>query len=99
MFRNFLYSQTHHLQLGFQLQILVDDDVCIVRTFHVLHLVVGYVGDYSQMTCSIVGMLDGHDFRALEDQRLVAYIDLRDVGIGWSAAVVYQSLAVDALRG
>ena len=48
------------------------------------------------MACSVVGMLDGHDFIALEDQRLVAYIDFRDVGIGWSAAVMYQSLAVDA---
>ena len=41
-------------------------------------------------------MLDSHDFLALEYQRPVAYIDLGDIGIGWSAAVVYQSLAVDA---
>ena len=39
----FLYSQTYHLQLSLQFQVFVDDDVCIVRAFHILHHVVWYV--------------------------------------------------------
>ena len=96
MLWNFLYSQTYHLQLSLQFQVFVDDDVCIVRAFHILHHVVGYVCDYAQMAVCIVGMLDNHHLLAFEHQGFVAHINLRDVGIGWCTAVVYKSRVVDA---
>ena len=96
MLWNFLYSQTYHLQLCLQLQVFVDDDVCIVRAFHILHHVVGYVCDYAQMTGCIVGVLNNHHLLAFEHQCLIAHIDFCDIGIGWCTAVVYQPRVVDA---